>query len=209
MPPTPPAQRRHARLTCLVARVLRVCTVLHLRKPVRPLLAIRFSNATQNFRSATGYAGTYKLNQLVPRCFALYRSLSRKFLVHYKNKAARKPCSVLDNHLSGIRITPNLKRFFRSRRTAFKPSIQSCILPGVAWPVFLNTAGDALTSPLHHRSYFIKAVSSIFSVVLSASSRCPEFLRRPVLGCTDFPHIFMRDYPAALLIEFYHKYFIK
>lgn len=139
-------------------------------------------------------------------CIVPYRE---KFLGHYKNKAARKPCSVLDNHLSGIRITPNLKRFFRSRRTAFKPSIQSCILPGVAWPVFLNTAGDALTSPLHHRSYFIKAVSSIFSVVLSASSRCPEFLRRPVLGCTDFPHIFMRDYPAALLIEFYHKYFIK
>ena len=25
-----------------------------------------------------------------------------------KNKVARKPCSVLDNHLSGIRIAPNL-----------------------------------------------------------------------------------------------------
>ena len=36
-----------------------------------------------------------------------------------KNKAARKPCSVLDNHLSGIVITHNLKRFFRSGRTTF------------------------------------------------------------------------------------------
>ena len=34
-------------------------------------------------------------------------------MVRYlKNKAARKPCSVLDNHLSCIRITPNLQRFF-------------------------------------------------------------------------------------------------
>ena len=37
-----------------------------------------------------------------------------------KNKAARKPCSVLDNHLSGIVITHNLKRLLRSGRTTFR-----------------------------------------------------------------------------------------
>jgi len=50
-------------------------------------------------------------------------------------------------------------------------------------------------------------LARFISVALSTSSRCPEFLRRSVLECTDFPHLIFlkRDYPAALLSLIYHK----
>ena len=118
-----------------------------------------------------------------------------------KNKAAHKPCSVREK-ISLIIIC--LVFGLLQSSSGFKGSADTsnaflpCIRPGFSQPVFFNTAGEALNSPLHHRSCLIKAVSSIFSVPLSASLRCPEFLRRSVLGCTDFPHPEGRDYPAAL-----------
>ena len=47
------------------------------------------------------------------------------------------------------------------------------------------------------------SIGRIFLWSCSTRSRGPEFLRRSVLGCTDFPHPEGRDYPAAL---FYINY---
>ena len=70
-----------------------------------------------------------------------------------KNKAAHKPCSVSlltmqgkknpDNHLSGIRITPNLQRFFKLGGH-LKRLFQSCIRSGVAWHILLSISGELL-----------------------------------------------------------------
>ena len=67
-----------------------------------------------------------------------------------------------------------------------KHLIQSCIRPGVAQPTPSSVAGKLLP----HRCTRSSKRGGIFSVVLSTSSRYPEFLRRSVLGCTDFPHFF-------------------
>ena len=79
-----------------------------------------------------------------------------------------------------------------------KRLIQSCIRPGVAQPTPSSVAGKLLP----HRCTRSSKRGGIFSVVLSTSSRCPEFLRRSVLGCTDFPHFnfLKRDYPATLFL---------
>ena len=78
-----------------------------------------------------------------------------------KNKAAHKPCSVSqptskpevrsigreykysDNHLSGIRITPNLKRFSKLGGH-LKRLFQSCIRSGVARHILLSISGELL-----------------------------------------------------------------
>ena len=73
-----------------------------------------------------------------------------------------------------------------------KRLIQSCIRPGVAQPTPSNVAGKLLP----HRCTRSSIRGGIFSVVLSTSSRCPEFLRRSVLGCTDFPHFLIGNTPT-------------
>ena len=122
--------------------------------------------------------------------------------------------NIPDNHLSGIRITPNLKRFFQARRTPqtldsilhpvgvylnryFSISTVSSYLAIAPSPV--SVAGDEFFD-LH------SSIGCIFLWSCSTDSRRPEFLRRSVLGCTDFPHLNWRDYPAALFyIIFYYK----
>ena len=89
-----------------------------------------------------------------------------------------------------------------------KRLIQSCIRPGVAWPIPSDTAGELLPhlctitceinpSVVFWEQFVILNNTYPFSVVRSASSRCPEFLRRSVLGCTDFPHKIV-IYPVRL-----------
>ena len=154
-----------------------------------------------------------------------------------KNKAVRKPCSVLDNHLSGLWITPKLKRFFLGwANDLYNPELNLASdmgLPSRSLPTSLvmllphrcTIACDiksigSLAQPFqclsNHR--FVRSLHSRFvrngtilcyatclprssrgnpllhigfafiSVALSAGSHRPEFLRMPVLGCTDFPH---------------------
>lgn len=54
-----------------------------------------------------------------------------------------------------------------------------------AWFCSLGRAGFAFAHTAHLPKFDI-------SVVLSTGSHRPEFLRRPVLECTDFPHIAAR-----------------
>ena len=68
-------------------------------------------------------------------------------------------------------------------------------------PLPVSVVGLKVQPTSFHRPYL--------SVVLSTGSRRPEFLRRAVLGCTDFPHLFRRDYPAALFLnKLYTKIYI-
>lgn len=181
-------------------------------------------------------------------------------------KKMKQPVSrvlFLDNHLSGIEITFNLKRFFRSGRTTFnlqfnlafcrgllsqylpvllvkllthrctiacdfRPSavyvfsacaIIDCSVPFAFAP--LTTAASlcsCLLSLFAQADTALTPADAFIPVALSTDSRRPDFLRRPVLECTDFPHIFptvpshrssMRDYPAASFsILYYHKNFL-
>ena len=90
-----------------------------------------------------------------------------------------------------FRLGGHLKRLF-----------QSCIRSGVAWPILLSTAGELLPHlctiacefTFHRQSF--RGITPL-SVVRSTGSHRPEFLRRPVLGCTDFPHRII-NYPARL-----------
>ena len=72
-------------------------------------------------------------------------------------------------------------------------------LPGIYFSVYpVSSYLTFAPSPvkLIHRQSFGRIFSPL-SVVRSTGSHRPEFLRRPVLGCTDFPHSIERDYPTA------------
>ena len=145
---------------------------------------------------------TVKLASL--EIYILFASANRKelFTSHFslltfkKIKQLISRVLFLNNHLSGIGITPNLKRFFReggqpvSRfNLAFDRGLPS------------RYFSISLVKLLTHRCTIacgFMPIGSIFPVVLSTGSRRPEFLRLTVLECTDFPHPKGRDCSIAL-----------
>ena len=119
------------------------------------------------------------------------------------NKVARKPCSVLDNHLSGIRIAPNLQRFFPKMATNLSLRLNLASdwgLPSRYLPVSLvkllthrcTIACDRNST--HRQSSFLwhyppTHVAQSFSGSLFLDAR--TFLTQ---------NNFKRDYPATLIL---------
>ncbi len=102
-------------------------------------------------------------------------------------------CRLGQDHLTGIRIAPNLKRPTRDSNGAGDPLVPAwpcsgcglpcdscCQKPGALLPHPFTLA----CAPAHHNQW---AIGGLLSAALSVASRRPGVTRHPALRSSDFP----------------------
>ena len=112
--------------------------------------------------------------------------LARILYLWNKNEWDCKPGSVVNDHLSGINVTANLKRPTWEQIGQIYGSLFGLASDGVYMcPVCYQPGGSLLHCP----STLTRQYWRFISVALSLESPPPDVIRHPALWSPDFPHL--------------------